>query len=100
MFVDEDFLNYNGGIVRRNKTADFANHEISLVGWGFDETTNTEYWVGRNSWGSYWGENGFFRMEMHKNTLFIESECVYGVPTTNKYHHHEENKIEPIIELI
>ena len=36
------------------------NHEIAVVGWGFDDKTMTEYWIGRNSWGTYWGESGFF----------------------------------------
>jgi len=28
----------------------------SIVGWGFDNATQTEYWVGRNSWGQPWGK--------------------------------------------
>ena len=22
-----------------------------------------EYWIGRNSWGTYWGENGWFKLK-------------------------------------
>ena len=40
------------------------NHIISIVGWGYDETEQTEFWIGRNSWGTYWGDHGFFMIKM------------------------------------
>jgi hypothetical protein len=30
------------------------NHAISIVGWGVD-AKDGPYWIGRNSWGHYWG---------------------------------------------
>ena len=49
-----------GGIYSEKKFIYSLNHEIAVVGWGFDDKTMTEYWIGRNSWGTYWGESGFF----------------------------------------
>jgi cathepsin X len=75
--------NYNGGIYSE-KTIPLINHEISVVGFGVDEATGTEYWIGRNSWGTYWGEYGFFRIQMHSDNLGIELDCVAGTPSYTK----------------
>ncbi len=75
---------YTGGIFSEKKVFPMINHEIAIVGWGLDEETNTEYWVGRNSWGTYWGEEGFFRIKMHSDNLGIERDCTAGIPTFTK----------------
>lgn len=90
--VTDGFEAYTGGIYSEKKMFPMINHELSVVGWGLDETTNTEYWIGRNSWGTYWGEYGFFRIEMHKNNLGINSDCIWAVPASNT----EENNADQI----
>jgi len=80
--VSDKFLKYDGGIFSQFDVAAFMiNHELSIVGWGYDEDSNTEYWIGRNSWGSYWGENGFFRIKMHHDNLGIETACSWATPS-------------------
>ena len=52
---------YTGGINMYDTCSTrTTNHAIQLNGWGTEN--GTDYWIGRNSWGSYWGENGFFRV--------------------------------------
>lgn len=82
--VTDGFEAYKGGIYSEHKTFPMINHEISIVGWGKDAETGTEYWIGRNSWGTYWGEHGFFKIQMHKNNLAVETDCTAGIPTFTK----------------
>jgi len=74
----DKFLAYTGGIYSEWTLFPMIDHEISVVGWGVEN--GTEFWVGRNSWGTYWGEEGFFRIKMHSDNLGIESSCDWGVP--------------------
>ena len=54
MDVTPKFELYEGGIYKEKLDRIQLNHEISVVGWGLDEATGEEYWIGRNSWGLYY----------------------------------------------
>lgn len=79
--VTDAFEAYKGGIYSEYKLFTMMNHEISVVGYGKDAETGQEYWIGRNSWGTYWGENGFFRMATGHYGLGIENDCTAGIPS-------------------
>ena len=53
---------------------------MEIVGWGYDPDRDKRYWIVRNSWGAYWGELSFFRVELGKNLLMIESNIAWVTP--------------------
>lgn len=56
---DEHFRYYFGGIMDFPCKTD-VNHGVLLV--GLDSFQGQDYWLLKNSWGSVWGEDGYFRM--------------------------------------
>jgi cathepsin X len=75
-------VKYTGGIFTDDSFAERTNHIVSIIGWGTDPDTGTKYWIVRNSWGQYWGEMGYMRLEMGKNLLGIEGEVAWVTPLT------------------
>jgi cathepsin X len=58
-----------------------VNHIISLAGWGV-APDGTKFWYGRNSWGTYWGDRGWFRI---KRGGSYNPDCMWGVPSMPVY---------------
>ena len=77
--VTQEFLDYQGGIFVDHTHKSLGGHIIEVAGWGKTEE-GQEYWIARNSWGEYWGENGWFRIQTDKDNLSIERSCTWGVP--------------------
>jgi cathepsin F len=56
------------------------DHAVTIVGYGsetgwFDETVN--YWIVKNSWGTDWGESGYFRIGRGGGVCGINNAVVY-----------------------
>jgi len=69
---------YTGGILM--KYSGSTNHVIQLAGYG--EESGTKYWLGRNSWGRYWGEKGWFRIIRGGP---YQPGCHWAVPSISDY---------------
>ena len=76
----EQIVEYTGGVLDEPHALKMINHIISIVGWGYDATIDKQYWIIRNSWGSYWGELGFMKLVLGENQLGIEKTCAFAIP--------------------
>ena len=63
--------NYNGSIYIDRGTdlneQPKGFHAICIIGWGTENGIN--YWLCRNSWGTSWGTNGYFKFAMYSKGI-------------------------------
>ena len=94
--VTMELVNYTGGIFEDTTGRKELDHDISVTGWGVDKE-GTKYWIVRNSWGTYWGEKGDFRLIRGVDNLGIESTCSWATPVdtwTNDVRNETKPKAE------
>lgn len=60
MTVYNDFLSYGEGIYQHTTESILGYHAVTIVGFGVYD--GMDYWVVKNSWGTDWGEDGYFRI--------------------------------------
>jgi len=63
--VYKSFMSYTSGIYQRHwwefwDTLE-GGHAVKIIGWGSEN--GVDYWLVANSWGTAWGEQGFFRIK-------------------------------------
>ena len=58
-----------------HRARDKLSHGVAVVGYGTD-SNGVDFWKVKNSWGTWWGENGYFRIKRGV------SMCKIGVVST------------------
>ena len=66
------FQFYESGIISSYNCGTELDHAVQLVGYG--EEKGQKYWIVRNSWGTNWGEQGYFRLERY-DSEYSEGTC-------------------------
>jgi len=78
--VYSDFMNYASGIYKHTSGYLEGGHAVKILGWGVEGGVN--YWICANSWGTSWGEKGYFRIAYGECGI---DSTVYGcTPATLK----------------
>ncbi|XP_074595663.1 cathepsin B-like cysteine proteinase 3 [Brevipalpus obovatus] len=75
--VYADFLSYKSGVYKVESKDKIGYHSAKLIGWGTED--GVPYWLAANSWGTSWGDGGFFKIRRGFNESGIEAEVVSGV---------------------
>jgi hypothetical protein len=68
-----DIYEWNG------KNSQVGGHAVVIVGWGQNKN-GKKYWIIRNSWGTKWGDGGYFKMVRGVNNCLIEENVIGGAP--------------------
>lgn len=68
------FQLYFGGIYDETRCSSTElDHGVGCVGFGVEG--EKQYWIVKNSWGSWWGEKGYIRMIKNKNNQCGVASC-------------------------
>jgi cathepsin L len=63
--IDADqpaFSAYQDGVYNDTTCTNSITHAVLVVGYGTYAPTRQDYWLVKNSWGEFWGLNGYIRM--------------------------------------
>ncbi|CAH1725050.1 unnamed protein product [Aphis gossypii] len=78
MRVYEDFLTYRSGVYRHVTGKLLGQITVKVIGWGVYR--GVQYWLAANSWGTSWGDKGFFKIRRGYNDCLFEDYFISGTP--------------------
>ena len=93
--IHDDFLSWDGktGVYKWDGVSpEQGGHAIVIVGWGVTKE-GQKYWSIKNSWGSEYGDGGYFKIARGSNECEIEENVVVGVPELPGYRLYLEHPL-------
>ncbi|NVM20963.1 MAG: hypothetical protein HWN68_04210 [Desulfobacterales bacterium] len=77
MDVYEDFFGYDGGVYEHVTGQRVGGHAVIIIGWQDPDGVNPGCWIAKNSWGTGWGEDGFFRIKYADSNIGMDAAILY-----------------------
>jgi len=77
MAVYTDFYYYKSGVYQPTTNSFLGYHAVKVIGWGVDSYYGN-YWIAQNSWGTTWGDQGYFRIMAGTSMFDTLSHFVAG----------------------
>lgn len=96
-----DLNNETFGYYSTSPADERSGHLVSIVGWDDDFSAsnfNTEppgdgAWIIKNSWGTNWGDDGYFYMSYYDNSIysvaFLDAETIYNDYSYDKNYQYD-----------
>jgi cathepsin B len=81
--VYADFLQYKSGVYQHETGSALGGHAVKVIGWGVEN--GTPYWNIANSWTTYWGDKGYFKIRRGDDNCGIEDDVTAGLASSQ---HH------------
>lgn len=81
MTVYDDLMFYTGGVYKHVTGGRAGGHAVSIVGYSDAD----QAWIVRNSWGTGWGENGYFRIAWDDASGVGQRTWSFDVATPGPY---------------
>ncbi|XP_065346144.1 procathepsin L-like, partial [Cloeon dipterum] len=70
------FLYYKKGVYSASECrANSKNHSMAIVGYGTEN--GQDYWLVKNSWGNWWGEEGYIKIARNMNNFCGITNKIY-----------------------
>jgi uncharacterized repeat protein (TIGR01451 family) len=76
---DTEFSSYDGSYTLYHPGTETPNHAVLIVGWddSLTYTGGTGGWIVKNSWGTGWGDNGYFKIAYGSARIGTDSSFIY-----------------------